>query len=57
MILKITRQRIEEETRKRVEERRKFINEKCGEPKELNGLSDGKVFLRILIRKTVDSVY
>ena len=50
MITKQARQRIEEETRKRIEERRKFITEKCGEPKDLNGLSDGNItILKILI--------
>jgi hypothetical protein len=55
LITKQARQRIEEETRKRIEERRKFITEKCGQPKDLNGLSDGKIIiLRILIGKEAD---
>ena len=43
MITKQARQRIEEETKERIEVRRKAINEKCGQPKDLNDLSDGKI--------------
>ena len=43
MITKQARQRIEEETKERIEVRRTAINEKCGQPKDLNDLSDGKI--------------
>ena len=41
MITKHARERIDVENKEKIEKRRKVISEKCGQPKDLNGLSDG----------------
>ncbi len=41
--MKHAQRAIAEKTRIKAEERRKVVEQRCGKPKDLNGLSDGKL--------------